>query len=557
MGSSPSKADDFPVVPLSEVAASFADADCEVLTLLALRPAPLPMYALPLKIPPPGHQLREQGLKLLWARAVTVTSAIVGTSRLRLVCEHTETFDHLQAAFVAAPKVRSHLSQYGDFSLQRATAADVPAELRALPFSADSAPAQSDPGGAPPLPPPSQQLFVGVDYGRSDIKCAVVNGEGKELSTYVTRWWRVASGATGAARAAPRGMSSACPAVDTGAREYVDPAVLRTIDEPVRCLGEAAIEAVRLALKDATGGGSGAEEAAAATTILGLGMSAAGCVLEGKLCGLPPAFGGCDLSASSATLDRLESVVFDFVARNVSSRLGGLSGGEPGGAANARVDVGAAPSLLLVNDGDASAMWGSKRLRGDSNVGAIGLFLSCGTGLAGGIVRRDGQRCGGGVLEMGKLIIGLPSASATASAVPVHDTLGVAAAAQAMAGTQRSFFNLLAARGGERVEGKAEQRAAIVAMQKRPIDGEVRAVFHDLGRWLAVFVLELSEYLPFDLTHAEAGGKLTDAASGEVMLARVAELLAPRGVAVRRADESEFGQALAVAASAMARRPRR
>ena len=50
----------------------------------------------------------------------------------------------------------------------------------------------------------------------------------------------------------------------------------------------------------------------------------------------------------------------------------------------------------------------------------------------------------------------------------------------------------------------------------RPSRSEVEAIFEALGGWLAAFVLELGAYLPFKLTHAEAGGKLTDAASGEV-----------------------------------------
>ena len=58
---------------------------------------------------------------------------------------------------------------------------------------------------------------------------------------------------------------------------------------------------------------------------------------------------------------------------------------------------------------------------------------------------------------------------------------------------------------------------------------------------------ELGAYLPFELTHVEVGGKLTDAASGAAMLQQAGTLLAPSGIGVRRANESEFGQALAMA----------
>ena len=84
-----------------------------------------------------------------------------------------------------------------------------------------------------------------------------------------------------------------------------------------------------------------------------------------------------------------------------------------------------------------------------------------------------------------------------------------------------------------------------------PLDEEVRDIVGTLGGWLAQVVLELAEYLPFQLTHVEAGGKLTDSASGELMLGRTRTLLASHRIfSVRRAADSEFGQAIACAAAA-------
>merc|ERR1711974_446918 len=101
----------------------------------------------------------------------------------------------------------------------------------------------------------------------------------------------------------------------------------------------------------------------------------------------------------------------------------------------------------------------------------------------------------------------------------------------------------------------AEQRAAIVAMQERPLDDEVVAIFSTLGTWLAQFVVELSEYLPFKLSRVEADGKLTDGKSGEIMLSRAREVLSAHGIAsVGRAEESEFGQAITMALGVRARR---
>lgn len=531
--SEPRSAFDQVMEPLSVVAASFADVDCENVTLLAWRPA-LEPYAFALTIPAPGQpsHLRERGLELLMARAVTIACAIVGTSRLSVVCEHDATFEALNASFGAHPHVTSHLKQYGsEFELRRAQAGDIPETMRALPFAA----APSKLAGHTVTDPAAVEIYVGVDYGRSDVKCAAVDASGREVATYVTRWWR-----------APGLASSAW--ADEQSREYVDPASLETIEAPLRCLGEAAIEVVRLAAVALGGGaaeGDGQPGAPPPTVrVCGLGLSAAGCVLDGHICGVPPAFGGCSAAAAAPVLGQLENEVVDYVMAQLSARLAGWAGGS----------VAPSAPTLLVNDGDASAMWGARTLAARGGSDAVGLFLSCGTGLAGGIVRGSGERCVGGVFEMGKVVVGLPSLSSAAvgangQRLPQHDTLHVPGTAQGLSGTQRAFFNLLEARGGQRVEGKAEQRRAIVAMQARALDAEVRAIFEQLGGALALFVAELSAYLPFAITHVEAGGKLTDAASGEVMMQSAARRLAPQGVDVARASDSEFGQALAMAES--------
>jgi hypothetical protein len=424
-----------------------------------------------------------------------------------------ETFESLAKAFRDNPKVASHLEQYGPFSVTRADANDVPSQKKLLPFSARKT--GSDKKADEASPDDVFRIYVGVDYGRSDVKCAVLDAKGKQLSTYVTRWWRPA-------------------ASGTDEREYLDPAKLEVISEPLRCLGEAALDVIALAIK------ADGVAAANAVSITGLGLSAAGCVLDGHLCGLPPAFGGCNPEEAAPVTSRLEQAVLEYVGAHLASKM------------DASVTVHENCATYLVNDGDASAMWGAtglnEGLTADGSSLPVGLFLSCGTGLAGGIVKQGGENCQG-VFEMGKLVMGLRSADS--GVAPLHDTLGLEGSAQGMAGTQRSFFNLLAARGGEKIEGKAEQRAAIIAMQKRPLDDEVREIFNTLGNWLAQFVIELSEYLPFKLDHVEAGGKLTDAASGEIMLEVARQRLSTLGVQrVQRADESEFGQAIAMAEGA-------
>lgn len=290
----------------------------------------------------------------------------------------------------------------------------------------------------------------------------------------------------------------------------MDPQTLKSHEQHLACLSEAALSA----LEQVPG--------LLSKWVCGLGLSAAGCVQGGRLVGIPPAFGGVDEVAAAGSLSDLVGAVLDLVRE--------------------RATVSEACGTLLVNDGDASAIYGAENLR---DTGEIGLFLSCGTGLAGGIVQ-NGQTCEG-VLEMGKLVVGLRR-TGECGPVPRHDGMDVEGAAQGVAGTQRAFFNLLAARGGELITGKAEQRAALVAMQSRELDAEVQEIFECLGFWLAQFVMELMCYLPFPITYVEAGGKLTDGPSGAVLLASAANALASRGVReVRRAEDSEFGQAIAMA----------
>merc|ERR1712070_967757 len=109
---------------------------------------------------------------------------------------------------------------------------------------------------------------------------------------------------------------------------------------------------------------------------------------------------------------------------------------------------------LLVNDGDAQALAGCQ----SAEPRAPSLFLSLGTGLAGGLLTQDGF-CSG-VLELGKVVLGIRAGDGE---VPVHERMLVDAAAQTLAGTQRSLFNVLALNGGPRLTDKAEQRAAICA----------------------------------------------------------------------------------------------
>lgn len=471
---------DFNVKTLQTIAADFADvADLqETVVILADRDDFDRPFAFQCHIPPVGHTLRSNGLELLFARAATIAVAIVGTSHLRLICQDDSTLVFLRQIFFDNDALIRNMKEFGDVKIDRADADDTP--ICQLPFRSRSS-AQPSELHSEPL---NDQIYVGIDYGRSDIKAVVVDAKENLLAKYVTRWW----------------TSS-----DAGV-EYLDPQVLKSHREHIRCLAQAA------------GAALGQVTDLSKKSICGVGMSAAGCVKYGKLCGIPPAMGGVeDAPETRKDLERLEKCVVEEMKRNfkVSDHC----------------------TTVLVNDGDASALYGASGMP----AGKAGLFLSCGTGLAGGVVWK-GQSCDG-ILELGKLVMGLRQSAD--GVVPLHDGLNLEAAAQGMAGTQRAFFNLLAARGGDVITGKAEQRAALVAMQKGSIDEKCRGLFESLGQWLARFVHELNEYLPVKVEYVEAGGKVTDGPTGEIMMEACRNALP--GIEVRKALDSEFGQAVAVA----------
>eukprot|EP00747_Dinoflagellata_sp_TGD_P156381 gnl/TRDRNA2_/TRDRNA2_177655_c0_seq8.p1 gnl/TRDRNA2_/TRDRNA2_177655_c0~~gnl/TRDRNA2_/TRDRNA2_177655_c0_seq8.p1 ORF type:complete len:516 (-),score=115.64 gnl/TRDRNA2_/TRDRNA2_177655_c0_seq8:416-1963(-) len=471
------------------------------------------VYSLPFDIAAEsaGKEARGAGLKLLWARAVSVAAGIVGTSKLGLVCSADTTLEFLRQSFEKHTGLVQMLeSTFGPFELRRAEQAEVPSVARTLPSQSRST--QSTKTGADTDEKGSDAVVVGVDYGRSDVKVAVLRAStGDLLSTVETKWWRQGA---------------------DGSREFVDPAKLGAAEDHVRVMSDAARKCLEKA-------------AAEQCEVVGLGLSAAGVVQNGEIRGVPPAFGGVNAAAAAPILERLSNCILDELAKL----------GSP---------VAANAPTITVNDGDAMALDIVSSLGGSNEAGGW-LCLSLGTGLAGGLADGSSGDLCGGVLELGKVVIAVPDEDAprgqkravcggqksgggqSSGALPRHDILGVEGCAQGLSGTQRSLFNALAAKGGERLEDKAQQRAKLIELQKTPDDAATIEIFEELGDWLAVFVSELETYVNGGVAHVRAGGKMADGPLGAKMLERAQQKLS--GVRVAQAEDSVFGQAVAVAAS--------
>ena len=248
---------DFAVKTLQDVVAQFERSSrLEDVWIVAERSDFERPYVHHCRIPADGDAQRPAGLRVLFARAATIAAAIVGTSALRVVCEDEATLKSLQELFAEHPALADNLAQFGPLQITRAENADTASELCHLPFTSRSVPKPVSHHIAS-----EKQLFVGVDYGRSDIKVAILDITGQMVAKYVTRWWTKEP---------------------SGELTYVDPQVLESHNMHILCLAEAAMSA----LADVPDVG--------AKSICGLGVSAAGCVKNGKLCGIPPAMDGVD-----------------------------------------------------------------------------------------------------------------------------------------------------------------------------------------------------------------------------------------------------------------------
>eukprot|EP00438_Fugacium_kawagutii_P006422 Skav210650 [mRNA] locus=scaffold2527:57986:59386:+ [translate_table: standard] len=226
---------DFNVTPLQAVAAEVAGG--ETVVILAERADFEAPFAFRCSIPPTGHPLRSRGLELIFARAASIAVAIVGTSHLRILCDES-TLGFLQKRFFANDSLIANMKEFGEVKIEAAEPAAGDVATCQLPFRSRSS-AQSEVHSEPL----KDQVYVGIDYGRSDIKAVVVDADDNLLAKYVTRWWRPADGRP----------------------EYLDPQVPNETK----------------------------------VTVCGVGLSAAGCVKHGKLCGIPPAMGGIEDTAQA------------------------------------------------------------------------------------------------------------------------------------------------------------------------------------------------------------------------------------------------------------------
>lgn len=175
---------DFNVKTLQSVASGFSASTepLEVVTILADREDFDVPFAFRCEIPPVGHSLRSDGLELLCARAVTMAVAIVGTSQLRVVCQDDSTLEFLRKKILDNGALIGNMQEFGKVCIDRIDADSDSTQPCQLPFRNRSSALQE-----PHSEPFHEQLFVGIDYGRSDIKTVVVDADDKVLAKYVTR----------------------------------------------------------------------------------------------------------------------------------------------------------------------------------------------------------------------------------------------------------------------------------------------------------------------------------------------------------------------------------
>ena len=129
---------DFSVKPLREIAAQFDSSKLEEVWILADRSDFVSEYVHRCPIPAEGDELRKLGIRVLFARAVTIAAAVVGTSTLRVVCESDSTLPSLLALFAEHPALEGNLAQFGALRITREENPGKLGELCHMPFRSRS-----------------------------------------------------------------------------------------------------------------------------------------------------------------------------------------------------------------------------------------------------------------------------------------------------------------------------------------------------------------------------------------------------------------------------------
>lgn len=455
-------------------------------------------------------------VRRLGEKIVSMVAGLVGGCSFKIYTQDAQLYTDLVEQWEREDLVKKYMKTvYGDVTMKWVDEKDIPPQLFSLPkgvaLKRDAK-----------MKFNKSDLFVGIDFGRSDVKFYLINGEGERLTGFSKNWWTM---------------------MDNIAKDVNDPKQLVSAEEHIRVL----VEGVKELLVNA-----GQEQKLPdGYKICGIGLSAAAVIYQGEIRGISGIFAG----VSEEEIARLVRPLINVIAE----RMEGL------------VSMAKDVTLEIYNDGDAAAAF-SIINREQPLFTDVVVHVSLGTGIAGS-VEIEGT-VSPMLAELGKIIVD----TSHDDNLPYHDKIGVRGMGQSLAGSQRNFIYLLRKfikeEGGfktftvnsDLTQSKV-QRQALKQIQKvyselkgrqTPLTPEeaqdfknIELLFARMGEFFAEFLIATSDYLRKEEFSVSLIGKCVEGETGLILVRSAQDYLAKNypGYTVHfsLAEEAALGQAQAMA----------
>jgi len=455
-------------------------------------------------------------VRRLGEKIVSMVAGLVGGCSFKIYTQDAQLYRDLIEQWEREDLIKKYMKTvYGEVTMERVDEKDIPPQLFSLPKgvvlkrNVETKFDESD-------------LFIGIDFGRSDVKFYLIDGDGKKLTGFSKNWWTM---------------------VDNIAKDVNDPKQLVSAEEHIRVF----VEGVKELLVNADKEGKLPD----GYKICGIGLSAAAVIYQGEIRGISGIFAG----VSEEEISRLVRPLINIIAERMEG-LAPMAG-----------DV----TLEIYNDGDAAAAF-SIINREQPPFTDVVVHVSLGTGIAGSV--EIGGTVSPMLAELGKIIVD----TSHDDNLPYHDKIGVRGMGQSLAGSQRNFIYLLRKfikeEGGfktftinsDLTQSKV-QRQALKQIQKvyddlksrqtllTPEEAQdfknIELLFAKMGEFFAEFLIATADYLRKEEFGVSLIGKCVEGETGIILVKSAQNYLAKNypGYTVHfsLAKEAALGQAQAMA----------
>jgi|GEM_PF-1770004 len=455
-------------------------------------------------------------VRRLGEKIVSMVAGLVGGCSFKIYTQDAQLYGDLTEQWEKEDLIKKYMKTiYGDVNIKRADTEDIPSQLFSLPKGV----ALKRSVG---IKFNESNLFIGIDFGRSDVKFYLIDGNGKKLTGFSKNWWTI---------------------INNTAKDVNDPKQLVSAEEHIRVF----IEGVKELLANADKEGKLPE----GYRICGIGLSAAAIIYQGEIRGISETFAG----VNEEEVARLVWPLINIIAE----RMRGLT--------SMAEDL----TLEIYNDGDAAAAFSIINREQPSSTDVV-VHVSLGTGVAGS-VEVEGA-VSPMLAELGKIVVD----TSYDDNLPYHDKIGIRGVGQSLAGSQRNFIYLLRRfikeKGGFRtftinsdLTQSRVQRQALKQVQEiynelksrqlRLTSEEaqdlidIEALFVRMGEFFAEFLIATSDYLRKEEFSVSLIGKCVEGETGVILVKSAQGYLTKNypGYIIHfsLAEEAALGQAQAMA----------